>query len=283
MKFLVFGRTGQVAQALREAALPRKASLVAMGREAADLSIPGAVAEAIAKHQPDVVMNAAAYTAVDQAETERELATAVNAAAPAEMAAAAAAIGAPFIHLSTDYVFDGTSDRPYVETDATGPLQVYGASKLAGEEAVSRAGGAYAILRTSWVFSPHGRNFVKTMLRLGAERPEISVVADQFGKPTPAAAIAAAMIKVALALRDDPARSGIYHFAGDNETNWADFARETFSAAGLSALVRDIATSDYPTPAKRPAYSTLNCAAIGSAFGVTPPDWRAALREVIRG
>ncbi len=282
MKFLVFGRTGQVARSLGEATFPKGANVVSLGREAAELSTPGAAAKAIAAHQPDVVMNAAAYTAVDQAEKERDLAMAINAAAPAEMALAAAEMGAPFIHLSTDYVFDGTSARPYVETDPTGPLQVYGASKLAGEAAVQAAGGPHAILRTSWVFSPYGRNFVKTMMRLGAERPEISVVADQFGKPTPAAAIAAAMIEVAVALRDNPASSGIYHFAGNELTNWADFARETFAAAGFSTSVRDIATADYPTPAKRPAYSALECGAIEAAFGVRPADWRAALREVVR-
>lgn len=281
MKFLVFGRTGQVAQALSEASFPNGASVVSLGREAADLSHPGVVAAAIAAHRPDVVLNAAAYTAVDKAETERDLAMAVNAAAPGEMATAAAGIGAAFVHLSTDYVFDGMGRRPYVETDPTGPLQVYGESKLAGEAAVRRAGGVSATLRTSWVFSPYGRNFVKTMLRLGVERPEISVVADQLGKPTPAAAIAAAMIEVALALCDEPARTGIYHFAGDETTSWADFARETFAAAGVSTTVRNITTADYPTPARRPAWSALDCTAIEQAFGIRPADWREALKGVV--
>lgn len=275
---LVFGRSGQVATELRR--LAPDASF--LGRDQADLSDPAACARAIRASGCGGVLNAAAHTAVDRAEAEPDLARAVNAAAPAAMAQAAAQMGIPFLHISTDYVFDGSGERPWVESDPTGPLGVYGATKLAGEQAVAAAGGQWAVLRTSWVFSAHGANFVKTMLRLGAEREELRVVADQHGGPTPAAAIAAASLAMLGAMRGDAARGGIYHFSGAPDTSWAGFAREIMAQAGLACRITQIASSDYPTPARRPANSRLNCAAILRDFGISRPDWRAGLAKVLQ-
>ncbi len=275
---LVFGRSGQVATEL--ARLAPEARF--LGRDRADLADPAACAAAIRTSGCGAVLNAAAHTAVDRAESEPDLARAVNADAPAAMARAAAELGLPFLHISTDYVFDGSGERPWVETDPTGPLGVYGASKLAGEQGIAAAGGQWAVLRTSWVFSAHGANFVKTMLRLGAEREELRVVADQQGGPTPAADIAAACLAMLGAMRGDASRGGIYHFAGSPDTNWAGFAREIMAQAGLSCRVSDISTTDYPTPARRPANSRLNCAAIQRDFGISRPDWRAGLAKVLQ-
>ena len=275
---LVFGRSGQVATEL--ARLAPEARF--LGRDRADLTDAAACAAAIRESGCDMVINAAAHTAVDRAESEPELAHAVNALAPAAMAAAAADLGLPFVHISTDYVFDGSGERPWVETDPTGPLGVYGASKLAGEQGIAGAGGQWAVLRTSWVFSAHGANFVKTMLRLGAERDELRVVADQHGGPTPAADIARACLTMARAMRNDAALGGIYHFAGAPDATWAGFAREIMRQAGLACRVTDIATSDYPTPARRPANSRLDCAAILRDFGIMRPDWRAGLAQVLQ-
>ncbi|SIQ70913.1 dTDP-4-dehydrorhamnose reductase [Paracoccus thiocyanatus] len=275
---LVFGRTGQVATELRR--LAPDASF--LGRDQADLADPAACARAIRASGCGAVLNAAAHTAVDRAEAEPDLARAVNAAAPAAMAQAAAQMGVPFLHISTDYVFDGSGERPWVESDPTGPLGVYGATKLAGEQAVAAAGGQWAVLRTSWVFSAHGANFVKTMLRLGAERQELRVVADQHGGPTPAAAIAAASLAMLGAMRADAARGGVYHFSGAPDTSWAGFAREIMAQAGLACRITEIASSDYPTPARRPANSRLNCAAILRDFGISRPDWRAGLAKVLQ-
>ncbi|SMO69145.1 dTDP-4-dehydrorhamnose reductase [Paracoccus laeviglucosivorans] len=274
---LVFGRTGQVATEM--ARLAPDATF--LGRDQADLTDPAACAAAILAARPVAIINAAAHTAVDRAESEPDLARAINTDAPAAMAQAAAELGVPFLHISTDYVFDGSGNRPWVETDATGPLGVYGATKLAGEQAIAAAGGQWAVLRTSWVFSAHGANFVKTMMRLGAEREELRVVADQYGGPTPAAAIAAACLTMIAAMQADPAKGGIYHFAGTDDTTWAGFAREIMSQAELACKVGDIATSDYPTPAKRPGNSRLDCAAIARDFGIARPDWRAALTDVV--
>ena len=274
---LVFGRTGQVAREL--ARLAPEARF--LGRDEADLSDPDACARAIRESGCQAVINAAAYTAVDRAETEPDLAGQINAAAPAAMASAAAGLGIPFVHISTDYVFDGSGDQPWVETDLTGPLGVYGASKLDGERGIATAGGQWAVLRTSWVFSAHGANFVKTMLRLGAERDELRVVADQHGGPTPAADIASACLTMAQAMRAEPALGGVYHFSGAADTNWAGFAREIMAQAGLACRVTDIASSDYPTPARRPMNSRLDCSAIRRDFGISRPDWRAGLAQVL--
>ena len=274
---LVFGRTGQVAREL--ARLAPEARF--LGRDEADLSDPDACARAIRESGCQAVINAAAYTAVDRAETEPDLAGQINAAAPAAMASAAAGLRIPFVHISTDYVFDGSGDQPWVETDPTGPLGVYGASKLDGERGIAAAGGQWAVLRTSWVFSAHGANFVKTMLRLGAERDELRVVADQHGGPTPAADIASACLTMAQAMRAEPALGGVYHFSGAADTNWAGFAREIMAQAGLACRITDIASSDYPTPARRPMNSRLDCSAIRRDFGISRPDWRAGLAQVL--
>ncbi len=275
---LVFGRSGQVATEL--ARLAPEARF--LDRSNANLTDPDACARAIHAAAPRAIINAAAYTAVDRAETEPDLAGKVNADAPAAMARAARELGVPLVHISTDYVFDGSGSAPWAETDPTGPLGVYGASKLAGEQAIAAAGGQWAVLRTSWVFSAHGANFVKTMLRLGAERDELRVVADQHGGPTPAADIAAACLTMAQAMRGDGARGGIYHFSGTGDASWADFAREIMAQAALPCRITDIATADYPTPARRPANSRLDCAAIARDFSIVRPDWRAGLGKVLQ-
>ena len=197
------------------------------------------------------------------------------------MARACATQGLPFLHISTDYVFDGAGDRPFRPDDPTGPLGAYGRSKLAGETGVRDSGAQALILRTSWVVSAHGTNFVKTMLRLGAEREELRVVADQHGGPTPAADIASACLTMAQAMRAEPALGGVYHFSGAADTNWAGFAREIMAQAGLACRVTDIASSDYPTPARRPMNSRLDCSAIRRDFGIARPDWRAGLAQVL--
>jgi dTDP-4-dehydrorhamnose reductase len=242
---------------------------------------PAACAAAIRAHKPRAVINAAAWTAVDRAEAEEAATTTVNADAPGAMARACAELGIPFVHISTDYVFDGAGTAPWHPDDAPAPLSAYGRTKLAGERAVRAAGGPHAILRTSWVFSAHGANFVKTMLRLGAERPTLRVVADQWGAPTPAAAIAAACLIIADRLIADPQLSGTHHFAGHPDTTWAGFARAIMETAGLPAQVQDIATADYPTPARRPANSRLDCSALSRDFGIPRPDWRAGLARVL--
>lgn len=275
---LVFGRTGQVATELGRLAPEARF----LGRDQADLSDPAACAAAIRASGCKAVLNAAAYTAVDRAETDPDLARVVNAEAPAAMARAAAELGVPFLHVSTDYVFDGSGDRPWAEGDPTGPLGVYGATKLAGERGIAAAGGQWAVLRTSWVFSAHGANFVRTMLRLGAGREALRVVADQHGGPTPAAGIAAAGLAMLGAMRADGGLGGLYHFSGAPDTSWAGFAREIMAQAGLSCRITDIPTTDYPTPARRPANSRLNCAAILRDFGISRPDWRAGLAQVLQ-
>ena len=279
MKLLVFGSTGQVATELIRRA-PAGLTVTALGRDAADLTDPEACARAVAKAEADAVINAAAFTAVDRAETEEALAHTVNAEAPAAMAAAAAQRGLPFLQVSTDYVFDGSGSAPWQPADAPAPLSAYGRTKLAGEEGVRAAGGPHLILRTSWVFSAHGQNFVKTMLRLSESRERLTIVADQVGGPTPAAAIADALFTLAQALADDPARSGTHHFSGAPDTSWAGFAREIFAQAGRATRVEEIPTSAYPTPAKRPANSRLDCESL-AALGIPRPDWRAHLADVL--
>lgn len=272
---LVFGRTGQVGSYL--AAMP---GVVALARTQADLSDPDACAAAIRAHAPAAVINAAAWTAVDAAEDDAQGAHLANAAAPGAMAQACARLGVPFVHVSTDYVFDGSGTQPWRPGDAPGPLNVYGRSKLAGERAVAAAGGVQAVLRTSWVVSPRGRNFLTTMLRLGAERDSLGVVADQIGGPTPAADLAAACHRVAQLLIDRPDLSGTYHYAGHPDTSWAGFARAIMEAAGLTCAITDIATADWPTPAARPLNSRLDCTTL-AALGLARPDWRAGLRAAL--
>ena len=274
---LVFGETGQLA---RELAADE--TVTCLGRDQADLSHPAACAAAIRQAQPQAVINAAAYTAVDKAESDEALASVINGAAPGAMAATCADMGIPFVTVSTDYVFDGSGDAPWQPGDATGPLNAYGCSKLAGEEAVRAAGGAYAILRTSWVVSAHGSNFVKTMLRLGRERDRLTIVADQIGAPTPARDIAAACLAMARQLAEDAGKSGTYHLQGAPETSWADVARAIFAEANITCQVEDIPTTAYPTPAARPLNSRLDCASLEQAFGILQPDWRLGLRDILK-
>ena len=273
---LVFGRTGQVARELAHLA----PDAVCLGRDQADLSDPDACAAAIHAHAPRAVINAAAYTAVDRAEEEEDLATRVNGAAPAAMARACAARAIPLVHISTDYVFDGAGDQPFTPDHPTAPLGAYGRSKRTGEDGVRAAGGVHAILRTSWVFSAHGHNFVRTMLRLGAERDVLRVVADQIGGPTSARAIARACLRIATELQHAPEKAGTCHFSGAPATSWAGFARAIMDIAGLDCTIAEIATRDYPTPAQRPLNSRLDCATL-ARFRLAQPDWRADLNDVI--
>lgn len=281
---LVFGRKGQVARELAGLAGATGRAMTVAGRETldlTDLTVGYAVDDLIAAVAPSAVINAAAYTAVDRAEREPDAAFALNRDAPAAMAAACAARDLPFVHFSTDYVFDGTLDRPYGETDPTGPTGVYGASKLAGEQAVTAAGGRAIILRTSWVYGVHGSNFVKTMLRLALDRDEISVVADQIGRPTWSRDCAEAAVLALETLRDTPALAGVYHLSGAGDASWADLAAETFDLSarlgGPTARVLPITTADYPTPAKRPANSRLDCGKIETALGWRSLPWRDSL------
>jgi dTDP-4-dehydrorhamnose reductase len=280
MRLLVFGQSGQVAQELARR-LPADVTARFLPRAKADLSDPAACAALIAAAECDAVINAAAWTAVDKAEAEEAAATVINGAAPGAMAVACAARGLPFLHISTDYVFDGAGDQPFAPDHPTGPLGAYGRSKLAGEQAVRAAGGAALILRTSWVVSAHGANFVKTMLRLGRERASLTVVADQIGGPTPAAAIADALITAARAMvAGHP--GGTHHFSGAPDTSWAEFARAIMARANLPCQITDIPTSAYPTPAKRPANSRMDCRSLQAAFGIARPDWRAGLDAIIK-
>ncbi|OOY09034.1 dTDP-4-dehydrorhamnose reductase [Thioclava sp. F36-7] len=273
---LVFGQTGQVAQELQRL-VPDAAFL---GRNRVDLRYPDAAAQAIHKAKPEAVINTAAYTAVDKAEEEEELAQVVNGDAPAAMAEACRDLGIPLVHISTDYVFDGSGETPFKPTDPTGPLGAYGRTKLAGEEAIRATGGTFAILRTSWVFSAHGGNFVKTMLRLSESRDRLTIVADQIGGPTPAKAIAEACLTMAQELQRAPEKSGVYHFSGSPDVSWAGFAREIFARTGRDVTVEDIPAADYPTPAKRPLNSRLDCSDL-AVFGLNRPDWRLGLGEVL--
>ena len=273
---LVFGKTGQVARELQQLG-----TVMALGREEANLSDPQACADAIMHHAPDAVINAAAYTAVDQAEDEEAVATVINGDAPRSMASACAKLGIPFVHISTDYVFEGTGQVPWQPQDQTAPQNAYGRSKLSGETGIADSGAVYAILRTSWVVSARGTNFVKTMLRLSATRDVLNVVGDQIGGPTPARDIAMACLQIAEQLTQDPSKSGTYHFSGTPDVSWADFAREIFDQAGKSVAVTPIPTTDYPTPAHRPLNSRLDCSATRRAFGIARPDWVTGLKAIL--
>lgn len=275
---LVFGQNGQVAKELHRLAPDAEY----LGRDRADLVSSEQCAEAIALFRPRIVINAAAYTAVDRAEEETDIARQVNALAPGAMASEAARQGVPFLHVSTDYVFDGSGDAARTEDEATGPLGAYGATKLQGEQAIAAAGGQWAVMRTSWVFSAHGTNFVRTMLRLAGQRDELGIVSDQIGGPTPAADIAQSLLLMAEGMLADQRKGGTYHFAGGPDVSWADFAREIFGQSGLDCHVRDIATTEYPTPAQRPLNSRLDCRRIRQDFGIERPDWRKGLSAVLK-
>lgn len=288
MRIAVTGKTGQVVTSLRERGAAAGHEIIAVGRPELDLTNPATVLEVMLRAAPDAIVSAAAYTAVDKAENESTLAHAVNGAGAGAVAQAAKALGVPLVHISTDYVFDGQMDRPYRETDHTGPTGVYGVSKLAGEEAVLAAypDGA-AVLRVAWVYSPFGGNFVKTMLRLAGDRDEVSVVADQLGNPTSALDIADGVLKVLtnLATNSDMALRGVFHMTASGEASWADFAEAIFEASaakgGPSAAVKRISTAEYPTPATRPANSRLDCGEIARLHGVVLPEWYGAMETVI--
>ena len=282
MRLLVFGRTGQVARELAELAHP-DLTVTCLGRDQANLTDTATCAAIIAGTDADVVINAAAYTVVDRAEEEPDLAMAVNAAAPGVMAQAAADRNLPFLHVSTDYVFNGTKDGPWTEDDAAAPLGVYGQTKWAGEQAVLAAAGPHVILRTAWVFSAHGTNFLKTMVRVGAERARLTVVDDQSGGPTPAGAIAVALGTIARAFVAGNGVSGTFHFAGGPATTWHGFAEEIFAQTGWAKTpeVAAIKTADWPTPAARPANSVLDCTRIHDAYGIAQPDWRSAIGPIL--
>ncbi|MGN7837801.1 dTDP-4-dehydrorhamnose reductase [Stenotrophomonas sp. 22385] len=290
---LVFGGNGQLGRELVRALSPL-GNVVATTRsgrlvdgtacETADFGQPDTLADVLDRVRPDFVVNAAAYTAVDRAEDETVVAWRVNAEAPGAIARWCATAGVPLVHYSTDYVFNGQSSRPYREDDATAPLGVYGQSKLAGEDAVRAAGGRHMIFRTAWVYASHSANFLRTMLRVGAERDVLRVVADQVGTPTPAALIADVTAQV---LQHPGALSGTWHLTAEGETSWHGFAEAIFAeavAAGKLArapTVEAITTAEYPTPAKRPAYSHLDVSKIQSDFGIVLPSWQDGLKRVI--
>jgi dTDP-4-dehydrorhamnose reductase len=285
-RVLVIGAQGQVGSALLRAAWPAGCQVVGVARPEADLAQPDSVTAAVARHRPRFIVNAAAYTAVDKAESERAAAFAANAEAPGLLAQLARETGATLVHLSTDYVFDGTKNAPYVETDPTGPLGVYGESKLAGEQAVAAAGGDWAILRTAWVYDAGPRNFVATMLRLGGQRDQLSVVNDQQGCPTSAAEIADAIVAVVASRRANPqGPAGIFHFSGGGATTWFDFANAIFAEAASRGhkvpQVLPIPTEQYPTPARRPRNSRLDCRKFTQAFGVALRPWQESLARTM--
>lgn len=286
LKILVAGSTGQLARSLATAALrdPR-VKLTAFGRPELDLLDRASLEQIVDRMRPDLVINAAAYTAVDRAEAEPERALAVNRDGAAALAAAACRHGTPIIHVSTDYVFDGAKQEPYRETDHPAPETAYGRSKVEGEQAVAQANPRHVILRTSWVYSQYGSNFVKTMLRLGGERPELRVVADQFGNPTYAGDLADAILNLAGQLARGGNAWGVYHLAGEGDTSWHGFAERIIACGAQHGLtpvpVLPISTADFPTPAKRPANSRLDCAKARAAFGISLPCWTAAVARCI--
>lgn len=286
MRIIVTGTQGQLVTALRERATDA-AEIVALGRPRLDLLNRDGLRAALFDARGDVIVNAAAYTAVDKAEQEEELAFRVNGEGAGHVAEAAAELGVPLIHFSTDYVFDGSAPRPYREDDATAPLGAYGRSKLEGEKRVAALCPNSVILRTAWVYSPFGVNFVRTMLRLGETREEVGVVADQLGNPTSALDLADAALAVAARLRQDgaPQLRGVFHMTGAGEACWADVAEAIFARAtehGRRAVrVRRIATADFPTPARRPANSRLDNAELSHVYCVALPDWRRSLAACV--
>jgi dTDP-4-dehydrorhamnose reductase len=286
-KILVFGAAGQVGRELIGLDWPDGLRAVGLDRAAADITDADAVARALAAARPALVVNAAAYTAVDKAEQDAARALAVNRDGAANLAAACAARGLPLIHLSTDYVFDGSRPGAYREDDPVAPLGSYGVGKEAGEAAIRARLARHVILRTAWVFGIHGNNFVKTMLRLGAERPALRIVADQQGCPTEAADIARAVARIAATLlgAPSPLHIGTFHYAGQPPTSWHGFAQEIFRRVAASGrpvpTLSAIATADYPTPARRPANSVLDSGKLARIYGIAPCDWQAALDRVL--
>ncbi|MDC3002503.1 dTDP-4-dehydrorhamnose reductase [Paracoccaceae bacterium] len=274
---LVFGKTGQVATELQS-----HKDVIALGRDEADLSIPIICAEAIKRYKPCVVINAAAYTAVDKAESEENLANTINGDAPGSMATACAEHNIPLVHLSTDYVFDGLGTAPWTVADTPNPKNAYGRSKLKGEQAISNSGCVHAILRTSWVVSAHGNNFVKTMRRLSETRDRITVVDDQVGGPTCARNIAQTCISIAEQLIKDPGKSGVYHYSGQPNVSWCQFANAIFEQIDCKTIASPISTREYSTPASRPLNSRLDCRDMQDTFGIARPFWRDGLEDILR-
>lgn len=291
MRLLVTGRHGQLARSLAERGVGREGiELHFVGRPEADLEQPGAIAAAIADLRPDVVVNAAAYTDVDRAEEEPERAFRINADAAGEASEAAAAVGAAIVQLSTDYVFDGQASAPYSEDDPTGPINIYGASKLAGEERVRAADARHLILRTSWLVGPFGRNFVRTMLRLAGERDEIAVVADQVGSPTGSIELADAILALVERWRGPALERAdlgqTFHYAGAGQCSWAELALRVMSASaaagGPSARIRPIASTDFAAKVRRPAYSALDCGKFERHFSVAPAPWQDMVDRLVQ-
>ena len=286
LRILITGQHGQVSQALQHS-LKDLGELIVLGRDRLDLGQPESIREVVREIKPDLIINAAAHTAVDQAESEPELAFAINATSPGVLAEEAAALGIPLIHYSTDYVFDGSKDGAWNESDPPNPLGVYGRSKLAGEQAIAKAGGEYLILRTSWVYSLTGKNFLLTMQRLLQEREKLNVVADQIGAPTWAGTIAQSTRALIERWRDGkPGAWGVYHLTNSGETSWFGFAQaigEQLKRAGKPcATLEPIPSSAYPTPAARPLNSRLDCSRLQREWGVSQPDWHDALLECLK-
>lgn len=294
MSILLLGKDGQVGWQLQRSLAPH-GSVVAWGRAECDLSDPGRIRSVIRQVQPSLIVNATAYTAVDKAESEPELAHRINTEAPGVLAEEAARLGALLVHYSTDYVYDGTKATPWIETDPTNPRSVYGSTKLAGEEAIRAVGGKSLIFRTSWVFGARGANFVKTILRLAREKESLNVVADQIGSPTPAALIAT-VTGVALAMLHrgqllETGENRLYHLAAANPVSWCEFARTIVGLAGQAPdfdlrltpeSIRAITTEQYPTPARRPANSCLDCTRLETDFGLQMPDWQPYLARMLQ-
>ncbi|MFM2667074.1 dTDP-4-dehydrorhamnose reductase [Vibrio mediterranei] len=285
-RVLITGSYGQVGHCLTNVLSVRDdIDVIAYDREVLDIISEAQVASVLAELTPDVIINCAAHTAVDKAETDVEMSYAINCDGPRHLAQAAESLGAVMLHISTDYVFDGEKDEPYLETDTPNPKGVYGQSKLAGEQAVAAHCTRYAILRTAWVFGEHGNNFVKTMLRLGQDRPELGIIGDQFGGPTYAGDIANALVAMMDGFNGSE-QSGVYHFSGAPHVSWYQFAKAIFESADKHGVlpqtpqVNEITAAKYPLPAPRPANSRLNCDKIQQVFAVAPSDWQSALDNI---
>lgn len=282
---LILGASGQVGTELQRS-FAGAGEVTAWDRSVADLSRPEELRPLLRQLRPNLILNAAAYTAVDRAESEPDLAMTVNGVAPRVLAEEAAKLDAVLVHYSTDYIFDGSKKAPWVESDVTNPLNTYGSTKLAGEQAIEEVGGKSFVLRTSWVYGPHGHNFLRTMLRLGRERDQLKIVADQFGAPTSSVAIADATRATCDKAMEEP-KYGVYHLSCGGSTSWYGFAQEIFGrhhrmTGEKVPQVSPIPSSEYPTPAKRPANSVLSNEKLQSTYGVTLPDWRSALSEVMQ-
>lgn len=273
---LVFGKDGQVARELQAFK-----NIKLLDRTFADLRNPKICVDVIQRYKPNAVINAAAFTSVDKAESEKELVMMVNGYAPALMITTCAELNIPFIQISTDYVFEGNGTNAWKPDDLTNPQNVYGLSKLVAEKEIIKSGAIYAILRTSWIVSAYGNNFVKTMLDLSESRKSLNVICDQVGGPTPAKDIANACIRIAEKLMSNPEKSGVYHLSGTPDVSWQAFAKTIFELAGRETIVNPILTSEYPTPAKRPLNSRLDCSLIAEIFNISRPRWRDGLEDIL--